>query len=94
MILCSLIHVGKMPSYPDDMSRILKMKFEVMFSTYRSLAEAFTSKNDQNFNEAISQGWIEFEKDKNTGLINKLMKIYQQRPICDLNFTYLTLRYK
>jgi len=46
------------------------------------------------FFDFIRANKIEFEKDKNWGLVLKLQKKHKEKKICDLNFTYLTLNFK
>jgi hypothetical protein len=43
-----------MPNLPPGMSQMLWIKLENMLNRYKSLAHAFTAKNDLAFNEAIA----------------------------------------
>lgn len=94
LLLINMIHTGKIISLPSTTPNSLRLKFENSLPNYRSLAQAYVQKNDKEFFDTIAQGFNEFEKDKNLGIVQKLQKMYNQKRICDLNFTYLTLRYK
>lgn len=83
-----------MPSLPASTSSSLRMRFENTLHIYKNLAHAYINKDENVFNGVITKHFNEFESDKNWGLVNKLEKMFSKRRICDLNQTYLTLRYK
>ena len=70
------------------------MRFENTLSLYKNLGQYYIFKDEDKFNELIAKNYNEFEADKNWGLVQKLEKMFGKRRVCELNQTYLTLRYK
>ncbi len=61
---------------------------------YKNVGQFYINKDEENLNAALAKHFHDFETDKNWGLVQKLQKMFEKRRICDLNQTYLTLRYK
>jgi hypothetical protein len=70
------------------------MRFENAMVLYKNIGQYYIYKDEENFTTLIGKNFNEFENDKNWGLVQKLEKMFSKRRICDLNQTYLTLRYK
>lgn len=94
MVLVNLIQNGRMPTLSQNTSSLLKMRFENTLNIYKNIGTYYICKDEENFNSLITKNYNDFEGDKNWGLVQKLEKMFQKRRICDLNQTYLTLRYK
>ena len=94
LLLLSLIVDQKVPSLPKHTSSQLKYKLENAFQLYKALASAYINKEDKMFQEVIDASYEDFERDKNLGLIKKLIKLYSRVRITDLSSTYLTLQFK
>lgn len=93
LILLNMIEYGRFPTLPQYTAQMLKFKLENSFLTYKNLANAFTDKDAKLFDEIMNQNFLEFEKDKNLGLVRKLNKKFEKQAICDLSSTYLTMRF-
>ena len=73
---------------------MLKYKLENSFQTYKNLSNAFTEKDTKLFEEVLNSNFLEFEKDKNLGLVRKINRKFEKQAICDMSSTYLTMRFR
>lgn len=73
---------------------MIKYKLENELPIYSAFGQAYVKKDDQTLQEVVSVNEEEFKKDKNYGLIKKLMKNYPKVRLQELSNTYLTLTFQ
>ena len=73
---------------------MLRMRFDNTLTIYKNIGQQYINKDEVGFNGTVTRNFNDFSSDMNWGLVQKLEKMFSKRRICDLNQTYLTLRYK